>query len=315
VLGVAGPLRTREAATPKAPNDKPPPRSRVAQTAHLSVVWKLRLVTPRATSANGRRRRFDARVRGVLASTSKLPSLPKLEVNADFSRRALVHAAAAPWVPSPAPGVERRLLDRLGGEVARATSVVRYAPDSAFPAHTHGGGEEFLVLEGTFADAENGAFPPLSYVRNPPGSRHTPAIGADGCTILVKLWQMAPGDAAAVADRPAAGSPAAALRALPAGAPAARRPLFSDGHEDVFLASWPPGAPVRLPAPRGAEVFVLRGALACAPPGGEALAPWSWLRLPDGDELAGAAGDDGCDAWVKIGRSTAPREAPAPPPA
>jgi len=81
------------------------------------------------------------------------------------------------------------------------------------------------------------------------------------------------------------------------------------------LRAWPPGALVRLPAPRGAEVFVLRGALACAPPGGEALAPWSWLRLPDGDELAGAAGDDGCDAWLKLGRSTAPREAPAAPPA
>jgi anti-sigma factor ChrR (cupin superfamily) len=38
------------------------------------------------------------------------------------------------------------MLDR--DEVARATSIVRYARHSHFLPHTHGGGEEFLVLEG-----------------------------------------------------------------------------------------------------------------------------------------------------------------------
>jgi len=38
------------------------------------------------------------------------------------------------------------MLDRIGDEVARATSIVRYAPRSRFSAHTHGGGEEFLVV-------------------------------------------------------------------------------------------------------------------------------------------------------------------------
>jgi anti-sigma factor ChrR (cupin superfamily) len=42
-------------------------------------------------------------------------------------------------------GVERRMLDRVGEEVARATSIVRYAPESDFSAHRHGGGEEFLA--------------------------------------------------------------------------------------------------------------------------------------------------------------------------
>jgi anti-sigma factor ChrR (cupin superfamily) len=40
------------------------------------------------------------------------------------------------------------MLDRIGDEVARATSVVRYAPKSRFSAHVHGGGEEFLLLDG-----------------------------------------------------------------------------------------------------------------------------------------------------------------------
>jgi anti-sigma factor ChrR (cupin superfamily) len=81
-----------------------------------------------------------------------------LKLNADFSKRAVVHAATLAWTASPVPGVERRMLDRIGDEVARATSIVRYAPRSCFPPHVHGGGEEFLVLEGVFQD-EHGDFP------------------------------------------------------------------------------------------------------------------------------------------------------------
>jgi anti-sigma factor ChrR (cupin superfamily) len=39
------------------------------------------------------------------------------------------------------------MLDRVGDEVARATSVVRYAPHSHFLSHSHGGGEEFLETD------------------------------------------------------------------------------------------------------------------------------------------------------------------------
>ena len=59
-----------------------------------------------------------------------------MNVNADFTQRAAAHAAELPWHRSPMPGVERRMLDRIGDEVARATSLVRYAPNSAFSAHT-----------------------------------------------------------------------------------------------------------------------------------------------------------------------------------
>ena len=96
-----------------------------------------------------------------------------MELNADFSRRVAVHAGRLPWVASPMSGVERRVLDRIGDEVARATSIVRYAPGSHFSPHTHGGGEEFFVLEGVFQD-EQGEFPAGSYVRNPRTTRHKP---------------------------------------------------------------------------------------------------------------------------------------------
>src|SRR3954453_14131834 len=110
-----------------------------------------------------------------------------MDLNADFGARAAVHSARLDWTPSPIPGVDRRMLDRIGDEVARATSIVRYAPHSHFSPHIHGGGEEFLVLDGIFQD-EHGDYPAGSYVRNPSSSRHTPG-SASGCVLFVKLWQ------------------------------------------------------------------------------------------------------------------------------
>ncbi|WP_299471800.1 cupin domain-containing protein [uncultured Roseibium sp.] len=116
-----------------------------------------------------------------------------MQLRADFARREVVRPEDEAWRPSPSPGVDRRMLDRIGNEVARATSIVRYAPNTRFSAHAHDGGEEFLVLEGTFAD-EHGAYPQGTYVRNPVGTSHSPTVGSKGCTILVKLYQFDPED-------------------------------------------------------------------------------------------------------------------------
>lgn len=113
-------------------------------------------------------------------------------IRADWAERCTVSLHDLPWVPSPAPGVERKLLERDGGEVARATSVVRYAPGAAFERHVHGLGEEILVLEGTFSD-ESGDHGPGTYLRNPPGSSHAP-FSRTGCTLFVKLRYHHPHD-------------------------------------------------------------------------------------------------------------------------
>lgn len=110
-----------------------------------------------------------------------------MRINADFSQRAISAPSADQWITSPASGVDRRMLDRIGDEVARATSVVRYAPRSSFSRHMHDEGEEFLVLEGIFSD-EHADYPCGTYVRNPPGSGHSP-FSDFGCRILVKLRQ------------------------------------------------------------------------------------------------------------------------------
>jgi anti-sigma factor ChrR (cupin superfamily) len=215
-----------------------------------------------------------------------------MRINADFDRRVLLHADEIDWVPSPMAGVDRRPLDRIGEEVARATTIVRYAPGSKFSSHVHGGGEEFVVLEGVFSD-EHGDFPAGSYIRNPPTSRHTPR-SAPGCVIFVKLWQMDPEDRThvrvatdklgAVED---AGRPGVCVS-----------PLFRDAREDVRIETFAPGATAPVQAEGGAEILVLSGA---GSEGGEALRRGSWLRVPDGAAPTLTAGPEGLRVWVKSG--------------
>jgi len=115
-----------------------------------------------------------------------------MKINADFAQRVVVHGKEMAWKDSPIAGVGRKMLDRIGDEVARATTLVRYDPGSWFSAHVHSGGEEFIVVEGVFED-EHGIYPAGSYIRNPPLTQHTPG-SVKGCTIFVKLWQFDPDD-------------------------------------------------------------------------------------------------------------------------
>jgi anti-sigma factor ChrR (cupin superfamily) len=178
-------------------------------------------------------------------------------VNADFSKRVVIATGEMPWVPSPQAGVERRLLDRVGGEVARATSLVRYTAASAFPAHEHALGEEFLVLSGVFSD-EHGDYPAGTYVRNPPQSRHAPRT-APGCTIFVKLRQMAPSERRRmVIDTNIVKWKAAGRRGL------RRLSLFSapDAGEHVTLERLEAGTYLSaVDCPDGEEIFMLSGDL------------------------------------------------------
>ena len=214
-----------------------------------------------------------------------------MDLNADFSKRVLVHSDQIDWLASPMPCVDRRMLDRIGDEVARATTIVRYAPGSQFSEHTHSGGEEFLVLDGVFSD-EHGDFPVGSYIRNPPTTAHTPG-SKPGCTIFVKLWQfdledrtqvmidMNKAEFIPVADR-------AGVAALP---------LFHDARETVRAEVWAPGSTVKLDLPEGGEFLVLDGGFSES---GDALVKGSWLRLPSGARLDAVAGQDGARVWMKL---------------
>ncbi len=227
-----------------------------------------------------------------------------MNLNSDFGARAAVHAARLDWTPSPIRGVDRRMLDRIGDEVARATSIVRYAPHSHFSPHTHGGGEEFLVLEGVFQD-EHGDYPAGTYVRNPPASSHTPG-SEPGCTIFVKLWQFDPDDLTPVRTDTTALSLAPA-RDLPGVEFAI---LYDSAWELVLLERWAPGINITVPIPDGIELLVLDGGFT---EGAEEFTQYSWLRLPAGSALRAVAGPQGCRLWVKSGHLSHEPRSPAPP--
>lgn len=212
-----------------------------------------------------------------------------MRINDDLTRPAIVHASQLDWIASPSAGVDRKMLYREGDEVARATSIVRYAPGSAFPAHVHSGGEEILVLDGTFQD-EHGDYPAGCYFRNPPGTAHSPAA-ADGCTIFVRLWQFREGDDVQIVRQPGEGED------LPPrdGAISARL-LFQDEAERVSLERWQAGAAVELPNSRGLELLVLSGSLTV---GSETLDAQGWCRLPAGTDLRAMVGAQGATVWIK----------------
>ena len=214
-----------------------------------------------------------------------------MKLHADLSQRVVVESEALDWVDSPMVGVQRRMLERDGEEVARATSVVRYAPDSHFSAHTHGGGEEFLVLDGIFSD-EYGDYPTGTYIRNPVGSTHTP-FSKEGCTILVKLWQMHPDDqqrvAIATKETPWANGLVKGLQVMP---------LHSYGTENVALVKWDAGTYFQPHMHLGGEeIFVVDGVFedefGAYPKG-------TWLRNPSGSRHMPFS-KSGCLIYVKVG--------------
>ncbi|QCP54338.1 anti-sigma factor [Trinickia violacea] len=211
-------------------------------------------------------------------------------VNADFSRRAVVAAHQYQWTASPQTGVERVMLDRLGSERARATSIVRYAPGSSFARHQHPGGEEIFVLSGTFSDGD-GHYPAGWYLRNPPGSSHQP-FSNDGTLIFVKLWQMSPGEARAV-------------RIDTREASAWRRghgrdvcPLFEGDSERVVLERLDPNVPLFAGQVESAELLVLAGELRAD---GQPYLRGSWIRLPAGQYPNVVAGHAGATVYLKTG--------------
>jgi anti-sigma factor ChrR (cupin superfamily) len=216
-----------------------------------------------------------------------------MRINADFSQRAVIFPDDYQWVDSPMPGVERMMLDRIGDEVARATSLVRYAPNSSFSPHVHSGGEEFFVLEGEFGD-EHRSYPSGCYVRNPIGTSHSPRVGNAGCTILVKLHQFDPEDTASVvidtheADWTSNYAPDLDVMRL-----------HEFQTENVVLIRWAPNTQFKEHTHHGGEeVFVIKGSF--SDDDGDYPAG-TWLRLPDQSSHSAFTGDEGALLFLKAG--------------
>lgn len=219
------------------------------------------------------------------------------ELRADFARREVVLAGGEAWRPSPSAAAERYTLDRVGEGVPRETSIVRYAAGARFSAQTRGGGEEFLVLAGSYHD-DGGDYPEGTYVRNPTGTAHASWAGPGGAVLFVKLHQLAAADTRRVViDTRAARWYPGAVRGLTV------RPLYEHGPEHVALVRWAPSTRFwRHHHWGGEEILVLDGVFederGTYPKG-------SWLRSPHLSAHNPFTGPDGALIYVKIGHLAA----------
>ncbi len=216
-----------------------------------------------------------------------------MQINSDLSQRVVIEPSDYHWVDSPMKGVERIMLDRNGDEVARATSIVRYAPYSEFSPHVHGGGEEFYVLDGVFSD-EHQSYEKGSYVRNPIGSSHSPKVGKDGAKIFVKLHQFDKKDSQQkVINTPNQPWLPGLVKGLSV------MPLHEFESEHVALVKWAPNTRFNHHQHWGGEeILVLEGTFhdehGSYPKG-------SWLRSPHQSKHTPFTKEDGALIYVKTG--------------
>ncbi len=218
----------------------------------------------------------------------------KFPYNLDHSKRLVIDTSTKVMEPSSLPGVERIPLERERPESGITTSVVRYEAGATFSEHSHPAGEEIFVLEGEFAD-EFGVYPAGTYIRNPPGSHHSP-FSRIGCKLFVKLNQFQPGDSKRVViDTTQA-------EWLPGHGDLKVMPLAEFGSESTALVNWPDGAAF-VPHTHfgGEEIFVLEGTFIDEK--GE-YPTGTWIRSPhlsSHDPFV----KEGCTILVKVGHMLA----------
>jgi anti-sigma factor ChrR (cupin superfamily) len=215
-----------------------------------------------------------------------------MNIHSDFGERIVLDADELVWQASPAAGVMRKYLDRVGDEVARASSIVRYDPGTSFEQHTHDGGEEILVLDGCFSD-EKGDYSAGMYLRNPPGSQHAP-FSKDGCTLFVKLrqFEQTDGQELRINTRTSDWYPGlvSGLSVMP---------LHEHQGISTALVRWAPNTAFNPHVhPGGEEIYVLGGVFhdefGVYPKG-------SWIRSPRYSKHAPFTKDEGALIYVKVG--------------
>lgn len=187
-----------------------------------------------------------------------------MNINSDLTQPAKVFFNQSTWTPSPLKGVSRKMLERDG--------------------------EEFLVLEGIFAD-EHGDYPVGTYKRNPVGTEHAPRI-KDGCMIIVKLGQFQDGDAHDVEINTAN----QAFIQDQNRTAVQYQLLHSFKQETVRLERWARNSYIALENTGGIEMLVVNGEFNHQ---GEVYGKCDWLRLPIGEALDITTAFSECTVWIK----------------
>ncbi|MEX2454865.1 MAG: cupin domain-containing protein [Rhodospirillaceae bacterium] len=124
--------------------------------------------------------------------TSHAPAAPdgctlfvKLRQYAGAGRmRVRMNTRVLQWQPRGAPGVWHKPLHRQGGQ-RDWTALVKFEPGAETPPHTHPGGEETYVVDGSVED-DDGVYPAGTWFRCPAGSAHT-LRSAGGAVVYLRF--------------------------------------------------------------------------------------------------------------------------------
>jgi putative transcriptional regulator len=137
--------------------------------------------------ASHRQMKADDRLPAALADALRprhpISVLHELEAHMPLALRAYVarHLGAPQW-RTILPGIKQC---RIPGNARADASFLRCRPGSAIPAHTHGGLEAVLVLQGAFSDA-HGHYARGDIAVADPTINHRPVAGpAEECVIFI----------------------------------------------------------------------------------------------------------------------------------
>ncbi len=95
------------------------------------------------------------------------------------SARVNINTRQAPWLPGPGS----TQVIPLHNFEHQHTALVRCASDDPRHPHRHFGGEEILIISGCLQD-EFGRYPPLTWLRSPHMSQHTPSAKEETVFLL-----------------------------------------------------------------------------------------------------------------------------------
>jgi anti-sigma factor ChrR (cupin superfamily) len=213
-----------------------------------------------------------------------------LPYNMNRDEKLVVNTESLEWIDSPSAKVKRKQLEREKEESGQVTSIVEYKPGAKFAQHSHPLGEEIFVISGEFAD-ESGRYPAGTYIRNPPGSAHSP-FSEKGCVLFVKLNQFLSQDSERVVVE------SEKLNWQQGHGSLKVKPLHSIEGRGTALVLWPIAAKFQKHSHWGGEeIFVLSGTFqdefSDYPKG-------TWIRSPHLSEH-NPFSEEGCLILVKTG--------------
>lgn len=104
----------------------------------------------------------------------------------DDEQRVCIDTTSATWLP----GQMNLQVLPLHNFNEESVALVKWPAHACLGTHRHAGGEEVYVISGEFSD-EQGSYPAGSWLRNPPGSSHSPEVKTD-TLIWVKTGHLLP---------------------------------------------------------------------------------------------------------------------------